>query len=130
VNPFVPAWLDDLSLNARQMRVLIHLWRRGQTYSNASTIAAVCHLNRDTVFSILADLEAAGLIRRTPRPGRTTLIEPVPQNQTGRDANPSPKTGQGVSPKTRRHPSPKTSHEGIPSKGNPQKVHTHKFRKL
>ncbi len=92
--PFIPAWLDDLCLSANQFRVICHLWRRGVTFSNAGTIAKMCRLKRDTVFEILSELEARGLIRRTPRPGQTTLIEPVPFGATGSNGNPSRLGGQ------------------------------------
>ncbi|QJE98000.1 MarR family transcriptional regulator [Luteolibacter luteus] len=125
------------------MRVLVHLWRRGRTYSNASTIASICRLKRETVFSVLKELETAGLIRRESRPGQTTLIEPVSPNGTGSEINPSPQTGQvsadlfpqtgrevspesgrveeNPSPQTGRHPSPQTGHKGTPSKVPPKK---------
>jgi hypothetical protein len=128
--PFIPSWLDDLGLGSREFRVLCHLWRRGETHSTAATIATVCRIKRETVFAILNDLEKLGLIHREHRAGRTTLIQPVPPNGTGKQSNPSPETGRPVSPETGRdaypgtghHPSPQTGHKGIPSKGIPERV--------
>lgn len=128
--PFIPAWLDDLGLGPREFRVLCHLWRRGETHSTAATIAAVCRIKRETVFSILTELEKLGLVRREHRQGRTTLIQPVPPNGTGGRANPSPQTGHPVSPETGRdlfpqtghHPSPQTGRKGYPRKESPKRV--------
>ncbi len=92
--PFIPAWLDDSRMPANQFRVLCHVWRRGETFSTAATIAKVCRLKRDTVFKVLSDLETAGFIRRTPRSGQTTLIEPAPFWGTGENGNPPRLGGQ------------------------------------
>lgn len=92
--PFIPAELDDAGLPANQFRVLCHLLRRGETFSNAATIGKICRLKRDTVFEILAELEKAGFIRRTSRPGKTTLIEPAPVWGTGINSNPPRFGGQ------------------------------------
>ncbi len=125
--PFIPAWLDDLGLTASQFRILCHLWRRGKTFSNAETIASACHLKRKTVFTILSELEGRGLIRRTPRPGQTTLLEPVPFGATGEngnpsrlgprvEANPSPLGYHDLSPLGYHDPSPLGHHKGTPIK--------------
>jgi hypothetical protein len=118
-NPFIPSELDESGLPANQFRVLCHLWRRGETYSNAATIAKTCRLKRNTVFEVLADLESAGFIRRNRRPGQTTLIQPVPFGDTGRKANPSPSGIQGASRSGIRHPSPSGIHKGTPTKETP-----------
>ncbi len=118
-NPFVPSELDDAGLKPAQFRVLCHLWRRGETFSNTATIAKVCRLKRNTVFEVLSDLEKAGLIRRTSRPGQTTLIQPVPFGDTGRKANPSPSGIQGVTRLGIRDPSRLGIHKGNPTKATP-----------
>ena len=117
--PFIPAWLDELPLNARQFRVLMHLWRRGETFSSTETIARICRMKRDTVFSALRELEAAGLIRREARPGFTTLIRTL---TPGTVREPSPVPGQDPSPATGQDPSPETGHKGSPLKVPPSRV--------
>ena len=106
-DPFIPAWLDELPLNPREFRVLAHLWRRGETFSTADTIARLCRMKRATVFAALKVLEAATLIRREARAGRTTLVRPVSRS------------GTGVVPRTAQHPWPQTAHKGYPLKGTP-----------
>lgn len=78
---FMPAWLDDAGLTPVQMRVYVHLARRGDTWSSAATIADICRINRKSVFSALAALEKMGLIRRESRAGETTLITLVQTNE-------------------------------------------------
>lgn len=120
-NPFIPSELDEAGLSPSQFRVLCHLWRRGETFSNAATIAKVCRLKRNTVFEVLNDLEKAGFIRRKPRPGLTTLIEPVPFGDTGRNGHPSPSGIQGVSRLGILDPSRLGIHKGDPTKAIPLK---------
>jgi len=120
-NPFIPSKLDEAGLPANQFRVLCHLWRRGETYSNAATIAKVCRLKRDTVFGILSDLEKSGFILRKPRPGQTTLIEPVPFWGTGGNDNPSRMRGQEPSRSGGQDPSRFGGHKGDPIKEIPLK---------
>ena len=120
-DPFIPSELDEAGLTANQFRVLCHLWRRGDTYSNAATIAKICRLKRNTVFEALADLEKGGFIRRVSRPGQTTLIQPVPIGDTGKKAHPSPSGIQGVSRLGIRDPSPLGIHKGDPIKEIPLK---------
>ncbi|WP_367871658.1 helix-turn-helix domain-containing protein [Luteolibacter sp. Populi] len=117
--PFIPAWLDELPLNAREFRVLVHLWRRGETFSSTETIARICRMKRDTVFAALRGLEAAGLIRRESRPGYTTLIRTLTP-ETVRP--PSPVPVRPPSPRTGQDPSPETGHKGSPSKVPPLRV--------
>lgn len=67
--PFIPAWLDDLPISPKAMRVLIHLWRRrngrtGQCNPAAESVAQVCRLSRATVWAALRELEMAGLVTR------------------------------------------------------------------
>lgn len=119
--PFIPAELDEAGLPANQFRVLCHLWRRGETYSNAATIAKVCRLKRDTVFECLAELERGGYINRTPRPGQTTIIQPAPIRGTGKDINPPRLGGQEVSRSGGQHPSRLGGHKGNPIKAIPRR---------
>jgi DNA-binding transcriptional MocR family regulator len=118
-NPFIPAWLDELDLKPAAFRLYCHLWRRGDTYSSASTMAKICRIKRDTVFVILGELEAAGLIRRITRNGQTSLIEPVPPNGATPHKGTPPQTGQDPPPETGHHPSPQTGHKGNPIKVSP-----------
>ena len=119
--PFIPSWLDDLGLPTSHFRVLCHLWRRGETFSKAETIAQICRLKRDTVFEILSNLEARGLIRRKPRPGQTTLIEPVPFGGTGENGNP-PRFGGQEPPRPGGQDPPRSGgHKGSPTKATPLK---------
>ncbi len=144
--PFIPGWLDDLRLPQSWFRVYCHLWRRRDCHSAAGTIATACRMKRATVFEALAGLESAGLIRRTARPGRTTLIEPVtpagaspsghhdttnPEPDPARHPSPSghrvngdtsPGTGHGAEPDPARHPSPSGHHKGISPEGSPLKA--------
>lgn len=120
-NPFIPSELDEAGLAPSQFRVLCHLWRRGETFSNAATIAKVCRLKRNTVFQVLTDLEKAGFIRRKSRPGQTTLIEPVPFGDTGKKGNPSRLGIRGVSRLGIQDPSRLGIHKGDPTKAIPLK---------
>lgn len=119
LDPFIPAFLDEAGLPANQFRVLAHIWRRGKTYSNAATIAAICRLRRHTVFNVLSALEERGLIRRQSRQGQTTLIEPVPFGATGGKGNPSRSEIQEVSRLRLQDPSRLRTHKGNPIKGIP-----------
>lgn len=119
MNPFIPSQLDESSLTPVQFRVLCHLWRRGETYSNAATIAKTCHIKRNTVFKTIKELEEAGLIARESRKGLTTLIQPVPFKNTGVNDNLSPLGIQEVSRLGIRHPSPLGIHKGSPTKAIP-----------
>jgi hypothetical protein len=118
-DPFIPSELDDAGLPANQFRVLCHLWRRGETFSNAATIAKVCRLKRDTVFQVLNDLEKVGFIHRKSRPGQTTVIEPVPFGGTGKNGNPSRLGGREVSRSGGRDPSRLGGHKGNTTKAIP-----------
>lgn len=144
--PFIPGWLDELGLPQSWFRVYCHLWRRGDCHSSAGTIATACKMKRSTVFEALAGLETEGLIRRTARPGRTTLIEPVtpagpspsghqphanPVPDSARHPSPlghrvngdtAPETERGAVPDSAQHPSPSGHHKGISQKVSPQKV--------
>lgn len=122
LKPFVPRWLDELGLRPIPFRVYAHLWRRGESFSTAATIAEACRIKRDTVFVALAELEDAGLIRKQTRKGMTSLIQPVPPNgATPKEGTPT-QTGRDVSPQTGRHPSPQTGLKGYPSKDIPKRV--------
>jgi len=116
--PFIPAWLDDAGLTPAQFRVACHIYRRGDSFSNAATIAKTCRLKRDTVFEALSHLETAGFIKRTSRPGQTTLIEPVPFEGMGSD-NPSRLGGREVSRLGGQDPSRLGGHKGNPIKDIP-----------
>ena len=118
-DPFIPSSLDESGLQAAPFRVLCHLWRRGKTFSNAATIASICRMKRNTVFQSLSDLEKAGFIRRTPRPGQTTLIEPVPFGDTGGNDDPSRLGIRGVTRLGIQDPSRLGIHKGTPTKAIP-----------
>jgi hypothetical protein len=122
-SPFIPAWLDDANLTPAQFRVLCHIFRRGDSFSNAATIAKTCRLKRDTVFEALSILETAGFIKRTSRPGQTTLVEPVPFGGMG-SANPSRLGGREVSRSGGRDPSRLGGHKGTPIKELPSRKGT------
>lgn len=134
-SPFIPAWLDDTGLSVSQFRVLSHIYRRGECTSSGATIASICRMKRDTVFKVLNELEAVGLIRRRPRPGQSTVIEAVPpigtppaaSNRTGSsESSPQPghhlpsKGGCPPSLQPGRPPSPEPGHKGSPCEGNPR----------
>lgn len=117
--PFIPSELDDAGLPANQFRILCHLWRRGETFSSAGTIAKICRLKRDKVFEILSDLEKAGFILRTPRPGQTTLIQPAPFWGTGIKTNPPRFGGREVPGFGGQDPPRFGGHKGNPIKETP-----------
>jgi hypothetical protein len=73
-------------------------------------------MKRNTVFDVLSDLEAAGFIRRTSRPGQTTLIQPVPFGDTGIKWNPSPSGIREASPSGIQDPCRLGIHKGDPIK--------------
>lgn len=86
--PFVPRWLDELALKPNQFRVYCNLWRRadsqGISWPAAETIAADCRINRDTVWAVLTELEAAGLIERSKgyrNSNRYRVLIPVGGNE-------------------------------------------------
>ena len=122
--PFIPAWLDDLGLTPQQFRLLAHVWRRGRCHASAGSMAAACRLKRDTVFSGLAELERRGLIRRTPRQGQTTIIEPVPPNGTGDAATRPPKRDETRPLKRDTTRPPKRGTKVSPLKVSPMKEST------
>lgn len=66
--PFIPAWLDDLGLSKSAFRVVCHLWRRrgndGRCNPSAGSIAKVCRITDQTIWSALTELEAKGLLSR------------------------------------------------------------------
>lgn len=68
---FIPPWLDDLDLKPHPFRVLCHLLRRagedGLCYTSAPSIAAKCHINKDTIWTALKSLEKAAIITRQPK---------------------------------------------------------------
>ena len=107
MNPFIPAWLDELDLRPAAFRVYCHLWRRGTTHSSTSTIAKVCRIKRDTVFQILGELEKAGLLEKTIRPGQTSLILPTPSNGVTPKEGVTTQTGQHLPPPNGTTPTPK-----------------------
>lgn len=121
LQPIIPSWLDDLKLDRSEFRILCHLWRRGETFSTAKTIGEVCRINRDTVFRVLDRLETRGLITREHRKGRTTLIRPVPQTNTGSGSTRPLNQCTTRPPNPDTYPSPKPIRKGSPSKGNPSK---------
>ena len=118
LDPFIPSSLDDAGLTPSQFRVLCHLWRRGQTYSKAATIAKVCKLNRNTVFKILNELKEKKLISREKRPGYTTLIIPLPFEQIG-EGNPTRLVAQDTTRLGVQDPTLLGIHKGNPTKATP-----------
>lgn len=119
ITPFIPSQLDDAGLTPVQFRVLCHLWRRGETFSSAQTIASVCRIKRDTVFSTLALLEERGLIRRDARKGQTTIIQPVPFGGTPTQTD-LPRLGGRDAPPQTGHDLPRLGgHKGYPTKAIP-----------
>jgi DNA-binding MarR family transcriptional regulator len=71
--PFVPGWLDDAGLSQAEFRLYCHLCRRadnrtGIAWPDADSIAKVCQMARNTVWSSLRRLEERGLIERLPKP--------------------------------------------------------------
>ena len=69
--PFMPLWLDEMPLNDSQMRVLLHLWRRGPNcYPTVEQIATYLKKNESTVARIIKKLEGKGLLKRSKRKGR------------------------------------------------------------
>jgi hypothetical protein len=127
---FVHSALDEAGLSVHAFRVYCHLARRagkdGAAYPGAVSMAAVCRMKRDTVFTALRELEGRGMLERQKRHGSSNeywltkasqwrQISPVPNEGA------SPETGLHPSPQTGLHPSPQTGRKGIPSEGNPRK---------
>lgn len=119
ITPFIPSELDESGLTPVQFRVLCHLWRRGETYSSAKTIAKICKIKRDTVFATLSSLEQLGLIHRDTRKGQTSIILPVPFGGTPTQGD-QPRMGGHDAPPQRGHDQPRLGgHKGNPIKEIP-----------
>ena len=68
--PFMPVWLDDSDLNDSQMRILLHLWRRGQNcYPSIKSIARQLKKSEATVARCIKTLESMRFLIRKKRKG-------------------------------------------------------------
>ncbi len=105
--PFMPMWLDEMQLSDSELRVLMHLWRRGQTcYPTVEQIATYLKKNEATIARIIKSLEGKGLLERSKRKGKrihnynfyTLFFQPLPnagKNNKKNDPNASFKHGVG-----------------------------------
>lgn len=100
----------------------MHLWRRGETFSNAATIAKVCRIKRDTVFKILRELEELGLIKRVIRPGRTSLIQPIPSSGVAPSSRVAPAEPHHPAPLEGLDQPPQGGHKGTTIKVSPESI--------
>ncbi len=128
---YVESALDDAGLSTAAFRVLCNLSRRlgrKDRFPSAENIAAVCRVEKKTVFRALKELEERGAIVRTSRPGRPTEIEIQHVATWGAKrvdpiSLPGGQTGQGVVGQTGREVTQKAPHEGNTNKviqeGNP-----------
>lgn len=135
---FIPFELDDYGLSASQFRVFCHISRRGQCFSSLETMASICRLHRDTVCACLNELVSFGMVRRTPKPGKTTdfTVTPISQwNPPETKGQPHRKrrgdthrnAGGDYPPETKGHkgsPSEVTPSEGSPINGKPAPIRT------
>jgi hypothetical protein len=88
--PFIPVWFDSLGLTANQYRVLCNLWRRANTrvavpncFPSAKVIMADCHINKNTVWKVLQDLEFRGLIKRERGRRNSNIYHLLIPNEVG-----------------------------------------------
>jgi hypothetical protein len=81
---FIHTALDDAGLSAPAFRVFVHLSLRaqkGDTYPDADSMAAVCHLDRTTIFRALVELETRGMLLCEKRPGCSALYTLTPPSK-------------------------------------------------
>lgn len=130
-NPFIPAWLDEASLDPYAFRVMCHIYRRGELYGSAKEAAKVCKMDRKRIFKSLSDLQKIGLISKVTRQGQTSvyIASPVPKvEQVTRSESGTGKrltraeNGTPPVPKVEHLPVPKVEHKGNPIKDTPIKV--------
>ncbi|MUL39533.1 helix-turn-helix domain-containing protein [Gloeocapsopsis dulcis] len=143
---FVPSDLDDYGLNPFEFRLYARICRRagkdGKASESVPNMAAACHITVNRARKVLQLLEQAGLIESIERPGNSTLRRPRPQsewvqpqrlqelrslstsakNNRGNKNSTSTKLDSTLPPKLTPLPLSNLTDEGIPSKGNPNKV--------
>lgn len=128
---FIPGALDDFGLSAAQFRIFCRISRRGRCDEAVPNMARTCRLSQNTVWSALAFLRDAGMIRRTSRQGNTTIFEVnspsawqryLPK-QDARNRPTHPKRAGGTHPKIEgAYPPQKVGHKGNPSEVYPIKA--------
>lgn len=129
-------WAWSQTLTSSRLLVLLNLTERaseaGECYPSIARISQDTHLNRKTIIGALADLEAAGLIRKNRQAGTSTryqlnlqsaalavpktelvaVTQPVPETAPSRSKN-----GTGAHPKNGTQNPPLnpsiTLHEGV-----------------
>lgn len=133
MNPFIPAWLDDLGLSQAEFRVLCKLWRHadkvGICFPGTEYIWKQCLMSENTLWKVLKSLESKKLIERRKREGnantyrvhvptvtaKETVTHGVESPQKERQQ--SPQSDGSQSPQSRGLESPqKERHKGTPLK--------------
>ncbi len=145
---FIHSSLDEAGLTVQEFRVFCHISRRangGECYASAESMATICRIKRDTLFTAIRVLESRGMLERESKIGCPTIYRitleshwnPSPQKgqvegvtrPPKRDRLPpvpnedlSPQTGQEVSPQTGHPPVPPNGTVRYSPQGTPSKV--------
>lgn len=131
---FIHSAIDDAGLSVHEFRLVCHLARRsgkGDAFPSAETMAKVCRMKRDTVFSALKVLAERNIVTLKRRKGQSSLYiinkpsqwkEPVPRNGAAPNGGASPETGLHPSPETGLPPAPNGGTLRIYPEGNTHKV--------
>lgn len=122
---FIPSALDEYGLTAQQFRVFCHIARRGACFSSGGTIAKICRLHEDTVWTCLNELERLGMVKRSRKHGATsefTITPPTEWNPPETEGQPHRKARGDTRRKARGDYPPETEGcKGSPSEGSPMK---------
>lgn len=134
--------LDDFGLTPHEFRIVGHLARRaggqnGKAWPSVKSIAEICRIHRDTVFSSLKSLEESHIIERQQRDGNSTIYVLNPPSKWSKPRPPKSPRNRGVGNKgaseIKGHPpvgnkgtggvgnkgTQRVSTEGNPLEGNP-----------
>ncbi len=88
--PFIPAWLDEAGLSQAEFRLYCHLCRRadnetGIAWPSYESIAASCHMARNTAWRTLKQLAKRGLVRSIGKKfgtsNRYQILTPIVSNE-------------------------------------------------
>lgn len=89
--PFIPAWLDDLPLDPFEMRVLVHIWRRGTLFASLQVTADHLRISKRQLQECLKRLVENGYLTKQERGERTPVeYSPVVQQPIASPAIASP----------------------------------------
>lgn len=81
--PFMPAWLDDLSLPGDTLKVLLHMWRRGDCWESRANMAKHCKIGVRKLDRITRQLLVMGLVSRERRMGESCVYSTLVKQGEG-----------------------------------------------